>query len=346
MPVFLGTLTLDEQIQPEPEALLKAGAQLLAEHDHAAKIDPAHDDHHAHLLVAGDGTVTADTSEHVCDHHSHAGENGLLESKQGPHTTTPKNPLQVEGTSGIVGKRIVTNQAIVLENAAHGFVRPNILDVKLGVRLYADDAKAEKKARFDKVTEETTHKKFGFRIAGMRVWHGEGATGEHVNQEGYRVYDKNYGRLKVNNDNIEDAFRNFLFSTTAGVDEALGTEVCKKFLEDVQKIEEVMYSQESEMFSASLLFVFEGDGKALQQALEESSKQQPTSAKLVKVSSDSDDEEDVDEGPFVYAVKVIDFAHAKWTPGKGRDENSLKGISSVADILAKIAGVERQPLSS
>ena len=38
------------------------------------------------------------------------------------------------------GKRIETNQAVVLENAAHGYVKPNILDVKLGVRLWADDA--------------------------------------------------------------------------------------------------------------------------------------------------------------------------------------------------------------
>jgi len=43
------------------------------------------------------------------------------------------------------GKRIETNRAVVLENAGYGFVKPNIMDVKLGVRLWADDAAEEKK---------------------------------------------------------------------------------------------------------------------------------------------------------------------------------------------------------
>ncbi|TAQ85130.1 hypothetical protein B7494_g6556 [Chlorociboria aeruginascens] len=232
------------------------------------------------------------------------------------------------------GRRISTNLAVVLENAAHGFRKPNILDVKLGVRLWADDAPAEKKARFDKVTEETTHKGLGFRIAGMRVWQGSGARGEGVDEEGFKVYDKNYGRYAIQRDNVLDAFKNFLFAESAGIDEELGKLVAQAFLADVKRIQEIMERQESRMFSASLLFVFEGDGSALRSAMEDAS---TSPATLTNDDGESEDgDEDEVQGPKIYSVKVIDFAHAEWTPGKGPDENSLVGVRSVARILERL----------
>lgn len=33
---------------------------------------------------------------------------------------------------------------------------------------------------------------------------------------------------------------------------------------------------------------------------------------------------------------MIDFAHASFTPGQGRDENVLEGIDGVLDILEKM----------
>lgn len=243
--------------------------------------------------------------------------------------------------SKVVGKRIETNQAIVLENAAHGFLRPNILDVKLGVRLWADDAHPDKKQRFNKVTQETTHKDLGFRIAGMRVWQGEGAKGKDIEEDGYKIYDKNYGRVDVTKDNVHEAFKNFIFSHEAGVDEELAKLVAQAFLVEVERIQKVLEEQESRMFSASLLFVYEGDGKALRTAMEEASRSPAT---LVNGNGDIDDdcededEDDVPAGPKIYTVKVIDFAHAEWTPGMGPDENSLIGVRSVARILKDISG--------
>jgi 1D-myo-inositol-tetrakisphosphate 5-kinase/inositol-polyphosphate multikinase len=235
------------------------------------------------------------------------------------------------------GKRIETNMAVVLENAAHGFVRPNIMDVKLGVRLWADDAAEEKKIRFDKVTEETTHKDLGFRIAGMRVWQGHSARGPDIDEEGYRIYDKNYGRLSIHKGNVHEAFRNFFFSQSAGIDEELGKLVSQAFLADVTRIQEVLESQESRMFSASLLFVFEGDGAALRLAMEEASRSPAT---LVNGDSENSEEEDDDVvGPKIYVVKVIDFAHATWVSGQGPDENALLGVRSVAKILKNLGGV-------
>jgi 1D-myo-inositol-tetrakisphosphate 5-kinase/inositol-polyphosphate multikinase len=233
------------------------------------------------------------------------------------------------------GKRIATNSAVVLENAAHGFVKPNILDVKLGVRLWADDAHPEKKARFDKVTEETTHRDLGFRVAGMRVWQGHDTKGKDIDEEGYKIYDKNYGRFSIQKDNVHEAFRDFIFTESAGIDEELGKLVAQAFLADVRRIQAVLEAQESRMFSSSLLFVFEGDGAALRLAMEEASRSPAT---LVN-GDDENSEEDEDDtiGPKIYAVKVIDFAHAEWTPGMGPDENSLLGVRSVANILKNLS---------
>jgi 1D-myo-inositol-tetrakisphosphate 5-kinase/inositol-polyphosphate multikinase len=219
-------------------------------------------------------------------------------------------------------------------------VKPNILDVKLGVRLWADDAPLEKQIRFDKVTEETTHKDLGFRIAGMRVWQGHGAKGEDIDEEGFKIYDRNYGRYSVQKENVLEAFQKFMFVESAGIDNELGQLVAQAFLTDVERIQEILEGEESQMFSASLLFVFEGDGVALRAALEEASQPPPRLTNGDQNSGDeSEDDEDEPIGPKIYTVKIIDFAHAQWTPGRGSDENSLKGVRSVAKILRDLGGV-------
>jgi inositol-polyphosphate multikinase len=271
-----------------------------------------------------------------------AHQNGTLQ-EQGAALLAEQRPSRPLTPSKRGTKKIVTNTAIVLENAAAGFKRPNILDVKLGVRLWADDAAQDKKTRFDLVTEQTTHKTFGFRIAGMRVWQGNNPkNGEfEIDEEGYRIYDKDYGRYTVNNDNIADAFREFLFTESAGIDAELGRLVAQAFVTDLQDIQKTLENQESRMYSASLLFVFEGDGQALRAAMEEASRSPATLTNGINGHSHVDEDEDEDEdeedtSPKIYTVKVIDFAHAQWVPGMGPDENALLGVRSVKKILEEL----------
>ncbi len=54
-------------------------------------------------------------------------------------------------------------------------------------------------------------------------------------------------------------------------------------------------------------------------------------------AADSDDSDDEPALPKIYSLKLIDFAHAKWTPGQGPDENSLKGVRSLAKIFGDLA---------
>lgn len=231
-------------------------------------------------------------------------------------------------------KKITTNRAIVLENAMHGYHKPNILDCKLGVRLYADNASAEKKKRFDKITEETTHKELGFRIAGMRVWQGhDEPRGGDIDRQGFRIYDKLFGREDVNVDNIVDAFRAFMFESKAGVDSELGKLVAQAFISEVEDMIKALEKVETRMFSASILFVFEGDGEALRKAMQEASNRPP---RAEQSESEDEDDEEIPE-PKIFSAKLIDFAHAEYVPGQGPDENSLKGVRSCLRILKELA---------
>jgi inositol-polyphosphate multikinase len=63
----------------------------------------------------------------------------------------------------------VFTQSIVLENLTDAFLKPNILDIKLGTALYDDGATPEKRARMEKTARETTSFETGARLTGFQV---------------------------------------------------------------------------------------------------------------------------------------------------------------------------------
>jgi 1D-myo-inositol-tetrakisphosphate 5-kinase/inositol-polyphosphate multikinase len=250
------------------------------------------------------------------------------------------------------GKKIKTDQAVVLRNETYGYKRANILDVKLGTRLYADYAPEQKKERFDQISKETTHHNLGFRIAGMRVFRGsEDAT--ELDDEEYKVYDKDYGRVDVNDENVLDELKRFVFNKTAGIDQELGKAVCAAFAHELARVRTVMSEHESRMYSTSLLFIFEGDGAALRDAIEINNSfvdaengrtSYPPITKRIDSGIGLDDEDlDDDESdeladlPKMFSLKLIDFAHAAWTPGQGPDDNTIKGVKSLEEFFNAMA---------
>lgn len=267
------------------------------------------------------------------------------------------------------GGRIHTDSAVVLENVAAGYKKPNILDVKLGARLWDDDAPMAKRVKLDKVAEETTSKPLGLRIAGMKTYQGAFGNGnENVTPDGYRFYDKWYGR-SFSAETVAEGFEEY-FQLTKGVNaKGVIRKVIKRFIEDLRALESVLDKVESRMYSASLLFVYEGDQQALQDAFvteryiiasldrKISDGDDPTTGngaiydddltrsnvtaygngRGAKVNVDDRDDEEEDEEevkfPAIQSLKLIDFAHAEWTPGQGPDENLLHGIRNTTKIL-------------
>ena len=252
------------------------------------------------------------------------------------------------------GGQIDTDEAVALENVAAGFQKPNILDVKLGARLWADDAPRAKRAKLDKVAEETTSRTLGLRIAGMKTWLGPAAAGKGgAKQDGYRTYDKSYGKnLKANE--IHQGFRSYFLTENAGVTRILAKKVINRFIRDLEVLQDMLEHEESRMYSSSLLFIYEGDGNALEEAFNEGERRPLEAANGMHMGADNEEEsdegedykdgsnEDEDEDDEevqwrkVQVVKLIDFAHASWTPGQGPDLNLLHGVKNLIQIFGDL----------
>jgi 1D-myo-inositol-tetrakisphosphate 5-kinase/inositol-polyphosphate multikinase len=361
MPLYVGSLSSSEQQQPLAIAAARESGALP-------------------LPESGDVTTDSSLPSQPPSRTASAHEDGAAPAKE----ETAWVP------SG--GKKIDTGLSIVLENIACGFRRPNVLDVKLGARLWDDDAPLEKRKKLDAVSKETTSSSLGYRIAGMKVWTGhngetdegdrtdpyatkyegaEGEKGEVIEKDGYRRFDKWYGR-SFNEGNVKQGFETFLAGAKAGkIDRS--KMVAQRLAEELKKLQRVLESEESRMYSASVLVVYEGDVEAMELAIEEEQKapaprseeeeeeeefEVPEEAlEMVNVQlgdglpqqaininidpetmqmPDEDDEEE-DEPPKVHALRVIDFAHASWTPGQGPDENLLKGVRSLVKVFEELS---------
>ena len=218
------------------------------------------------------------------------------------------------------------NTDIVLGNIAYGLTSPCIMEMKLGAQLWDEAASAEKRARLDAVSNSTTSGSLGFRVVGMKVYKGVAAIGTHpaIDSTGYRVYDKSYGRA-ITAENAIDALREYFTSEISPDQVKLVVErLCTK----VEEIKTVLQNQESRMYSASLLFCYEGDARAFEDALKEEAKQEHGAKE-----EEEKEEEGEEKTKKVEDVKLIDFAHASWTPGLGPDENALQGVRNIERLL-------------
>ncbi|KAL2261330.1 hypothetical protein VTK26DRAFT_4378 [Humicola hyalothermophila] len=286
----------------------------------------------------------------VAEHLSQAlKEEVVAKAKEGAleaatDTSTPTDNIRWNPNKS---RKIATNKSVVLENTTHGYKKPNILDAKLGRRLWADDAPLEKRKRFDEITRLTTNGSHGFRIAGMRVYKGADDPAE-LDENGYKVYTKDYGKQHVNGDNLVQEMGKFIFNERAGIDEDLGKAIARAFLNDLRRVEEVMSRSETRMYSASLLFTFEGDGEALRQAIV----QQATISKEteekgidpdVAVTSAGDIHEVLKEkdatssiplvtGPIEGDVKVMELTGDVLADGEDEDEDELSNIPRIYSL--------------
>lgn len=220
------------------------------------------------------------------------------------------------------GVKIATETAIVLENLEHGFKHPNVLDLKLGARLYEDGTKSEKAERLDKVAAETTSGSLNFRIAGMKVWSGND----------FDLYDKFYGR-KFSAQNVQDGFNTFFSGLATGLKADAAHELLETILAEITKARHMLEKYESRMYSASVLIVYEGDSSTLDVLLGAEPKtprvdeRAPTMREVQK--SIDEEEEEEEEPPVAFKVRMIDFAHAAWVSGQGKDDNVIKGLKNV-----------------
>lgn len=258
---------------------------------------------------------------------------------------------------------------IVLENLYNNYKFPSILDIKLGSVLTDEDTTPEKASRLAKVAQETTSGSHHFRICGMKVYSDkipqnqlfENMDKTIVSNGDYLEYNKIYGR-SLNGDTIESGIYQFFKSLNHDLKIYC---LLNQFHKRLQMLYNCLLDYEVRIFSGSLLFIYENDDAKWQgiNLLDEAAFQLKDPLIKVPLTNDDDDDYDDDDSnnninenkiknsntdndqqkaetqdqitypSSLSQLNLIDFAHSKFTPGKGHDDNVLQGIENLIIIF-------------
>ncbi|PVU96175.1 hypothetical protein BB561_001341 [Smittium simulii] len=356
-----------------------------------------------------------------------AGHNDLLSNEEGDFLVKPTNPteilfyeqscknpdfcdflptfygtLQLQNNTSCEASSLPQVQHICFENIVSTYKNPSIIDIKIGTRLYDDDASQEKIKKMQIKAKQTTSSTLGVRICGLRVYKNTtslqnnllsdlSCNSDSVDSLQSSLLIQNsciqditcipitrqsdYCR-KLNNSTLADEL-DFFFSNISDTPlfKAYRSYLLDSIVDELQNFLELINTLEFRLYSSSLLIVYESDINTI---IDLNSKmnffqidllQKPTdhNIKLLDTNfkgyldsdkydgcgfntntgthhNDSDSASDIsDYGSTndiahteLYDFRAIDFAHSKWTPGIGPDEQYIFGIKNLIDILLKL----------
>ncbi|XP_026170710.1 inositol polyphosphate multikinase [Mastacembelus armatus] len=130
-----------------------------------------------------------------------------------------------------------------LEDVTRHFVKPCIMDVKLGQQSYDPFASHEK--REQQIRKYPLMEEIGFLVLGMRVY--------KVCSDSFDSYDQHYGRGLVK-DTVKDGLAKFFHNGVSLRKDAVSA--------SIQRVEQILHWFESQrqlaFYASSLLFVYEG----------------------------------------------------------------------------------------
>ncbi|SCV69888.1 BQ2448_1282 [Microbotryum intermedium] len=265
-------------------------------------------------------------------------------------------------------------EMLVLENVTYRFLRPNVLDIKLGTQLYDEDASEEKKRRMDKAARATTSAETGVRLTGFQVWDDA--------SQAYVVTPKDFGK-SITVPELPSGIARFFYPpleasytppipvvstqtdatpkaaiTPTPLPLELLVPVLNGMLTRLQELLQLLDKTEMRIRGGSLLFVIEGDAKALREATARSEESSPPRSSKQDEDQgddrDNDQEDDDDESEtesvsttdgegnakahtrLPWDLRLIDFAHARPAPGEGKDEGFLKGIDTTVRLIEEL----------
>ncbi|TDL18525.1 SAICAR synthase-like protein [Rickenella mellea] len=257
------------------------------------------------------------------------------------------------------------DKSLVLENVSNSFLKPNVLDIKLGTKLYEDSASPEKIERMIRTARQTTSLETGVRMTGFQVY--------DYSTSSPAITPKSYGKSIKPADLPEAVARFFPISPLSysvdngsssresrgqGLPAQLLTPILSGILENVRNIRDAIAQTEMRMIAGSILIVYEADWEKAHEGLQALEDSKTTSIQTID-SKVSEGDEDVDLGPeamdesgtddedgdedeedeeeeeliLPFAVRLIDFAHVTLVPGEGADESVLRGLDTSISLL-------------
>ncbi|KAF5387088.1 hypothetical protein D9615_002052 [Tricholomella constricta] len=234
-----------------------------------------------------------------------------------------------------------------VDNISHPFLKPNILDVKLGTVLYDESASPEKVERMIQTAKNTTSFETGIRLTGFQVY--DNITSEAVNTP------KSYGKsikpadlpdgiarfFPVGAPPVQEGEERLHGASTSGLPLKTLLPILQGIRDEIADIKQAFSEIEVTMAGGSLLIVYEADWlraeEVIRKFLEDGE---------CEDEEEEDEDEDEDEeagkrqGP-PFTVKLIDFAHTRLAPGTGPDEGALLGMNTVLTLIdGRIAQLE------
>ncbi|KZP03502.1 SAICAR synthase-like protein [Athelia psychrophila] len=236
--------------------------------------------------------------------------------QEGEHDNTHPDTLIVKPS---------TRPSIVLQNLTRTFLRPNIVDIKLGTVLYDEAALPEKRARMEKTARDTTTLETGMRITGFqKVYNNETLTPIKTS----KVYGKSLKPAELPSA-ISRCFPVASTSTTAqagkapslGLPRSALLPILESLREDVVELHNILEGLELRMVGASLLIIHESDWDRAVQGITYYTEEGSNDSNSTDGSEeDEEDEVGSPKRPGVpCTVNLIDFAHTRVAPGEGPD---------------------------
>ncbi|KAG7817407.1 hypothetical protein KL928_004142 [Ogataea angusta] len=222
-------------------------------------------------------------------------------------------------------------QYLVLENLVYGFKNPSVIDIKLGNVLYDENATEDKVERMKKVSSSTTSGSLHYRICGMRIvdsgksltnFEGPDMKKAARKDHNHLVFDKNFGKGLTPN-SVKDAL--LLFFRGNNLSPKRQEIVLENTIRRLQLLYNCLLDYEIRMVSASLLMIYEND-----EGRWEELDNQDILINEIEIDEDSSEEY---LPRALSLLRLIDFAHTKYTPGKGNDESILTGVKNLLGVI-------------
>ncbi|KAI9507025.1 hypothetical protein F5148DRAFT_165858 [Russula earlei] len=302
---------------------------------------------HAGIQVIGDGAliVKAALPVELQFYQSIQADSALASLRQWVPTYIGTLRLEgqntAEGLASVDGVPDHEKEMIVIENVAHGFRKPNILDIKLGTVLYDEDATPEKRERMEKQARETTSAETGIRLTGFQLFGNESS--EPL------VVPKDYGKSLRATELHAGIARFFPVHDSmiglpgadpggrmdVGLPETLLVPILRIIRKSVQEIRDILSRIELRMVGCSLLIVYEGDWSRAERSVEWLGKEEECVSSGEDEDEDEDEEDSEEDGgtDWPCAVRLIDFAHTRVVGGEGPDRGVLRGVDTVLGLL-------------
>ncbi|KAG1749453.1 inositol polyphosphate kinase-domain-containing protein [Suillus lakei] len=251
-------------------------------------------------------------------------------------------------------------ERLVLENVAYGFMKPCILDVKLGTVLYDKDAPPEKQARMIKAAHNTTSEETGVRLTGFQVYgndfpkpiltpksYGKSIKKEQLPEGIEMFFPVSSAPYPTPPDPIETS-ESDVSMPRPGLPPIILHYVLTTLQADLEELKTTISNVEMRMVGGSVLIVYEGDWERASKAIST-----PSGTAMTEEDEDDEMEVEIDEnGQIVLefipdeaieeeeehqaplcSLSLIDFAHTRFIDGVGPDEGVLKGIQTMIDLV-------------